>query len=44
MEMFALRGKVRVNGASVTAPRNIEAQFANIGAQAAGFTFGARAT
>ncbi|HEX5789028.1 MAG TPA: CRTAC1 family protein [Woeseiaceae bacterium] len=39
MELFALRGKVRLNGAALTAPRKIEAHFSTINAQAAGFTF-----
>ncbi|HEX5789029.1 MAG TPA: CRTAC1 family protein [Woeseiaceae bacterium] len=39
MDLFALRGKVRLNGASITAPRAIEAHFATNGTTASGIRF-----
>ncbi len=39
MDLFALRGKVRVNGAAISGPKSVEAHFTNSGAQATGMTF-----
>ena len=39
MDLFALRGKVRLNGASITAANAVEGHFATLGAQASGLTF-----
>ena len=39
MDLFALRGKVRLNGASITAADAVEGHFATNGAQASGLTF-----
>jgi hypothetical protein len=39
MELFAMRGRVRVNGASVVGPASIEAQFANSKSQASWLTY-----
>jgi hypothetical protein len=39
MDLFAVRGKVRVNGAAISGPRSVEAHFTNSGVQATGMTF-----
>ncbi|HEX5789030.1 MAG TPA: CRTAC1 family protein [Woeseiaceae bacterium] len=39
MDVFALRGKLRLNGASITAPDAVEGHFATNGAMASGVTF-----
>ncbi len=39
MDLFALRGKVRVNGAAVSGPKSVEAHFTNTGPTATGMTF-----
>jgi hypothetical protein len=39
MDLFALRGNVRVNGAAISGPKSVEAHFTNTGVQATGLTF-----
>ncbi len=39
MELFAIRGKLRINGAAIVASQAIEASFANSGASASGLTY-----
>ena len=39
MDLFLLRGKVRINGAEIVAPNSIEAHLANSNGQDAGITF-----